>query len=363
MIKDLKNTSAGEISSTLMKARREAGSPIMGAVLTLVVATDEQDHYDAMDAAVEAAREHPARIVVVIRRPEKSKSQLNAQVRVGDNTGPGETIVLRLQGELADHADAVVLPLLLPDVPVVTWWPGLGPEAPSRHPLGVFAQRRVTDAASSKDAVARLAARAGEYRPGDTDLSWTRLTPWRSLLAAALDQHPTPVYGATVSSEEGNPSAELLALWLEDRLGVPVARKADKGPGITGVELLGDSGPVAIARPDGALAVLQVPGQPDRPVALRRRELPDLVAEELRRLDPDNVYASVLREVGRAPLAHAADASAPSSVSAPAASPDQVASPDQSDASQHSKTSGAARKADKPAKPAKSAKHTGEASS
>ena len=36
-----------------------------------------------------------------------------------------------------------------------------------------------------------LAARAAAYQPGDTDFGWTRATPWRSLLAATLDQpHP-----------------------------------------------------------------------------------------------------------------------------------------------------------------------------
>jgi glucose-6-phosphate dehydrogenase assembly protein OpcA len=189
MIKDLKNTTAGEIAATLVDARRETGSPIMGAVLTLVVATEEKDHYDAMDAAVDAAHEHPSRILIVIRRPEKSFTQLNAQVRVGDNTGPGETVVLRLHGELADHADAVVLPLLLPDVPVVTWWPGDGPDQPHRHPLGVFAQRRITDAAACPSPAERLVAQSRGYAPGDTDLAWTRVTPWRSLLAAALDQY------------------------------------------------------------------------------------------------------------------------------------------------------------------------------
>ena len=34
------------------------------------------------------------------------------------------------------------------------------------------------------------------YHPGNTDLAWTRITPWRALLAAALDQHPLKVTGA-----------------------------------------------------------------------------------------------------------------------------------------------------------------------
>jgi glucose-6-phosphate dehydrogenase assembly protein OpcA len=189
------------------------------------------------------------------------------------------------------------MPLLLPDVPVVTWWPDEGPAVPKDDPLGRFAQRRITDAAEYHKPMDKLRARAKSYAPGDTDLAWTRLTPWRSMLAAALDQFPRKITGASVSGEEGNPSARILAVWLRQRLNVPVSRTADEGPGITGVELLTPDGPLALNRPDGELAALSVPGQPDRPVALKRRETAELIAEELRRLDPDDVYAKLLQDV------------------------------------------------------------------
>ncbi len=298
MILDLTDTTAAKIASTLVQARRRAGSQTSGAVLTLVVSTEERHHYDAMKAASKAAREHPARIIVAIARPEVLRTRLDAEVRVGDETGPGEVIVLRLYGELAVHADAVVTPLLLPDVPVVTWWPDEGPRVPAKDPLGVLAQRRITDAAECPNDKEMLKARGAGYAPGDTDLAWTRLTPWRSMLAAALDQIPgAKVTGAAVSGEEGNPSARVLALWLRQRLGVPVERTADEGPGITGVHLHTEHGSVSLTRPDGELATLSMPGQPDRPVALKRRDTAELIAEELRRLDPDEVYADVLREV------------------------------------------------------------------
>ncbi|HEU5427345.1 MAG TPA: glucose-6-phosphate dehydrogenase assembly protein OpcA [Actinocrinis sp.] len=297
MIIDLTDTSASKIGATLVQARRRAGSPTTGAVLTLIISTEERHHYDAMKAASAAAREHPARIIVAVARPEVARTRLDAEVRVGDDTGPGEVIVLRLYGELSAHADAVVMPLLLPDVPVVTWWPDEGPDVPKNDPLGRFAQRRITDAAEYHKPMAKLRARAAGYTPGDTDLAWTRITPWRSMLAAALDQFPREITSAAVSGEEGNPSARVLAVWLRQRLGVPVSRTADEGPGITGAELMTPDGPIALTRPDGELATLSVPGQPDRPVALKRRETAELIAEELRRLDPDDVYAKLLHEV------------------------------------------------------------------
>ena len=51
MIIDLTDTSASKIGATLVQARRRAGSPTTGAVLTLIISTEERHHYDAMKAA------------------------------------------------------------------------------------------------------------------------------------------------------------------------------------------------------------------------------------------------------------------------------------------------------------------------
>lgn len=291
---DLVGTTSAEVNAALLDARRRAGSPAMGMVLTLVVVADEKEHYDALRAATDASREHPSRIVMAIPRPGRDDPRLDAEIRVPGESGPGEVILLRLHGALADHADSAVLPLLLPDAPVVTWWPGKAPTTPCQDPLGGFAQRRVTDAAASPRPLAELARRAEGYRPGDTDLSWTRLTPWRSLLAAALDERPEEVTGVEVAAERSNPSAELMAQWLACALGVEVTRRQSKGPGLTAVRLHTASGPVSLSRPDGRLAVLSRPGQPDRPVALQRRSTSELIAEELRHLDPDDVYEKTI---------------------------------------------------------------------
>ncbi|WP_328975787.1 glucose-6-phosphate dehydrogenase assembly protein OpcA [Streptomyces canus] len=297
---DLTDTTASKINKALVKGRRAIGTPAVGMVLTLVIVTDEENAYDALKAANDASREHPSRTLVVIKRVSRSprdrtQSRLDAEVRVGADAGTGETVVLRLYGEVVDHAQSVVLPLLLPDAPVVVWWPVDAPLDPAGDPLGALAQRRVTDTYSSEQPVRELTARADTYTPGDTDLSWTRITPWRSMLAAALDQVTCEVDAVEVEGEEFNPSCELLAMWLADRLDVPVKRSLSSGPGLTAVRLHTDSGPIVLDRADGSLATLSIQGQPDRAVALKRRDTAELIAEELRRLDPDDTYASALR--------------------------------------------------------------------
>jgi glucose-6-phosphate dehydrogenase assembly protein OpcA len=295
---ELTSTNASRIAAALLLERRKAGSPAMGMVLTLVVVVAEEHLYDAFRAAKEVSREHPARILCVVRRSGRGAANLDAEVRVGEGVGGGESVLLRMSGELVHHADSVVLPLLLPDSPVVVWWPGKPPDDVANDPLGRIAIRRITDAASiERGRPAAIMRQAQLYQPGNTDLSWTRLTPWRALLAAALDQYPAKVTGGSVTAERSNPSADLLVAWLCHRLGVDIERKGSKGPGVTSVRLTTAGGDIEISRPDGRLAHFSIPNAPLRPVALKRREIPELLAEELRRLDPDDVYADTVQSL------------------------------------------------------------------
>ncbi|MFE9448427.1 glucose-6-phosphate dehydrogenase assembly protein OpcA [Streptomyces sp. NPDC006739] len=300
---DLTDTTASKINKALVQGRRAIGTPAVGMVLTMVIVTDEENAYDSIKAAEEASHEHPSRTLVVIKRHartprDRQASRLDAEVRVGADAGTGETVVLRTYGEVSDHADSVVLPLLLPDAPVVVWWPVEAPENPAKDPLGALAQRRITDLYAVENPLAVMAARIRSYAPGDTDLAWTRLTPWRSMLAAALDQARTRVISAAVEAEADNPAAELLARWLEARLQVTVDRVVTAGPVVTAVRLGTANGEIVIDRPEGPLATLTLPDQPPRTLALKVRSLAELIAEELRRLDADEMYAIALRGEG-----------------------------------------------------------------
>lgn len=291
----LTDTDSSGIAAEFVKARTRAGSPAMGMVLTMVVVADEDKADRAMEMAREASHEHPARVLGVILGDGRGDSQIDAHVGTGSGWA-GETALIRLTGEVVKHPDSVVLPLLLPDSPVAVWWPTDPPPDPSVDPLGLLAQRRITDSANASRGKSKaLHAQCRSYTPGNTDLAWTRLTPWRALLAAALDQYPLKVSAATVSAERVNPSADLLTAWLRNRLKVDAQRKNSKGPGITSVELETAKGPIRISRPDGRLATYTSPGRPDRPIALRRRDVHELLAEELRRLDEDDVYAAVAK--------------------------------------------------------------------
>ena len=301
---ELIDTSASTVRNELTRMCQQMGGLTTGVVLNLVIMTDEADQYDAMRAATHAGREHPCQILGVIARSGRRSRRLDAEVTVGENM-PGQTVLLRIQGELNEHVDSVVTPLLVPDTPVVIWWPGRAPEAPAADPLGVLGQRRITDAAADEEPRERLLRLSAGYRPGDTDLAWARTTNWRSLLAATLDRPYQEISEVTVGAEADNPSADLMAAWLALKLRVPVHQEATPGPGVTEVSFVTADGKIVISRADGRNATLSRPGEPDRFVALHRRDTDELLAEELRRLDPDEVYGETLAELATGRLARA----------------------------------------------------------
>ena len=296
VIRDLTDTTTTGISKTLVRLRNEVGALALGRVLTLVVVVEDTDAGNAIEVANQASRQHPCRIIVVIAGDRRGKNRLDAQIRLGGDAGASEIVVLRLYGALANHGPSVVVPLLLPDSPIVAWWPGEAPADVGKDPIGAMAQRRITDVAQHRNPRLMLKKRAATYAPGDTDLAWTRITRWRGLLAAALDQPPyEPITGAVVSGAPDSPSSDLLAAWLSRRLRVPVHRvSTPRGSGIGSVRLERKSGPIDLVRPGDVVATLSQTGQPDRRISLARRELPECLADELRRLDPDDAYEDAL---------------------------------------------------------------------
>ncbi len=298
MIVDLPSTTTGDVAAKLVRVRADTGSMALSRVLTLIVVVDESDADSAIETANLASRQHPCRIIVVVAGNKRGAARLDAQIRLGGDAGASEVVVLRLYGKLANHGRAVVTPLLLADSPIVAWWPTHGPVKPSADPIGAMAQRRVTDAAQSSQAPHSVLRRLSDgYVDGDTDLAWSRITLWRGLLAAALDQPPyEPVTNATVVAATDSPSGDLLAGWLAVRLKCPVMiARARNRSGIISVRLERASGTVDLVRPlDGNTATLSQPGQPVRTLALAHRSDAECLSDELRRLDPDEVYEDAL---------------------------------------------------------------------
>ncbi len=295
------DTKGSEVVKKLAAERRSAGGVASGLALTLVAIVDDARIRQVEQAATIAASAHPCRLLVISRGPVagpdaatvNTKDRLDAEIIVGGRLGPCEAVIMRMHGRLALHAESVVMPLLAPDVPVVTWWHGAPPERLAFDPLGVVAERRVTDISQFADPAAALIQRAVDYAPGDTDLTWTRLTGWRALLASALDTGNTDVGEIVVTGSAQDPGTALLRGWLTSRLGIDT--RLAEAPTLTGVELgLGDGTRIGVSTLGDGTALVTRTGVSDRIMPLIRRRLGDDLAEELRRLDPDQPYGWAL---------------------------------------------------------------------
>jgi glucose-6-phosphate dehydrogenase assembly protein OpcA len=285
----------------LVTIREEGGAVALGRVLTLIIETDLDGLERAVKAANDASREHPCRVIVLASESNAiaQEARLDAEIRVGGDAGASEVIVLRAYGEAAADGESLVTGLLLPDAPVVAWWPDSAPEKAATSSIGRIATRRITDAASQKNPNEFLKHLATTYTPGDSDFAWTRLTLWRAQLAAILDQPPyDAVTGVDVTGASDSPSTDLLAAWLELQLEVKVnVIRSERGQavaGIKGVKLYRASGDIEIVRNVPDVATLIQPTQPTREISLPRRSLRDCLSEDLRRLDPDDLFGKVI---------------------------------------------------------------------
>lgn len=299
MIVDLLDTSTTEVNKKLDALRADAGVVTMGRVGTLIIKSDNDALLeDSITAANAATHEHPSRVLVVTNGDgDATEARLDAEVRVGSDAGGGEVVVLRLSGPLARHAESVVIPFLLPDIPVVAWWPCNAPAVPAQDPLGKLAIRRITDATNGADPLAAIKSRLAGYTPGDTDLAWARITYWRALLTSAVGQRPhEPVESAWVSGLKTEPALDILAGWLASRIDGPVRRLV----GELKVELERKSETITLSRPqEGATATLSRTGRPDALVPLARRETRECLAEDMRRLDADDIYFAALEGISK----------------------------------------------------------------
>ena len=270
-------------------------------VLTLVVVVDEATHYDALHVGADAGPRAP--VPDPRRDPRPGRARPGSTPRSGSaeaQTGRHDRAAPARRARQARRLGRAAA--------AAAGHPGRRRggrarrrQCPGEDPIGALAQRRITDAAASRAADAR-AAPAGRVAttPGDTDLAWTRLTPWRALLAAALDQLP----GARSRGDGRGASAATRAprCWpagSRRASASTVERRESKGPGHHAVRS-------STARPRTATRS----GSPGRTAcspsstcpAARTARSPcavarplELLAEELRRLDPDEVYATVIK--------------------------------------------------------------------
>jgi glucose-6-phosphate dehydrogenase assembly protein OpcA len=345
----LEPVALGEVDLLLERQRRQDeedghGVLVRASVSNLVVVChDRAASRQALAAVERLGQRAPSRCVVLIAEPPSGREGVRSWARVVQrhpDVGPEvfwDEVVVQTTVP-PQHLVAVVLPLLLPELPVFTWWTGTPP-----YDGEVFAEitevsdRLVVDSAAFSDPPAdlvRLARAATTLRPALSDCVWGRLTPWREMLAAPFDGPPLRgahdrIRSAEVEAVEPTAGLELVG-WLASRLGWeldqvhldadPVsdtwlARWATPGGTCqtrvttslgagtltkAALEVDGDDGPASIrveAPPGHLVTTVTVPGQHRmrRRVGLPSATDPIGLAGELQQFGRDRIFEAALR--------------------------------------------------------------------
>ena len=254
MIIDLPTTNSSKINKALVDVREKGGSIALGRVLTLVIVTEDSASEDPIAAANAASFEHPCRVIVVARGSQAGLAR-DWTRRSGSAATPvpARWSCSGCTGRWSTTAPPWSCRCCWPTHRSSSGGPARRRRSRPRIRSGCSANDGSPTPHPPKRPTAQLAKRRDSYRPGDTDLSWTRITRWRGLLASTLDQPPhDKVTAATVAGAADSPSADLLAGWLALALKCPVKRiksPAKSGPGLHSVD---PDPPVRRHQPDPA---------------------------------------------------------------------------------------------------------------
>lgn len=231
----------------------EGQQPVMRVcVLNLMVyAPDEHAAGEVSEIMAEVTTQHPSRIFVIRPTSGESRSPLSASVTALCHLSAGghkqvccEQIMITAKDDAAYRLPSLMRSLLVPDLPVVLWWRAV-PSFESRlfAELAKASDRVLIDSAMLQDSeqgLAELAALINERQQWTafSDLSWSRLTPWRVAVAGFFDTPDWRAYlgrlnrveiDSTLGRDDRRaiPSqALLLVCWLASRLGWRSASKA-----------------------------------------------------------------------------------------------------------------------------------------
>jgi glucose-6-phosphate dehydrogenase assembly protein OpcA len=222
-----------DVARVLERQRHEQEEEghVRARVATLLVVADTEERARTAVRIVEALEgRNPSRCVVLLARPPDNGGGVRTWARVTPRRGRGvpglrDEVVVEAAVPLG-HLASVVLPLLLPDIPVFTWWLGTPPFGGElAEQLFAVTDRLIVDSGTFADPLADLgglAASIGSLPPG-SDCMWGRLTPWREQLASSFEpaaMRPSLGVVRHVRIAGVRPTAGvLLAGWMATRLG------------------------------------------------------------------------------------------------------------------------------------------------
>ena len=204
------------------------------ALNLLVYVESEEEGREVSNVVSQVTLQNPCRAIVMITQPTSPQTALTAWISAhchlpvaGENQVCSEEISVAASGEAVADLASVVVPLTVSGLPVYLWWRAGRYQPPSHFKQILRISDHVfVDSARFPDPAADLSSFSAqvEKSSGDiafSDLNWTRLTPWRELVAQCFD------------SAEMHPCVEQLA-----EVRVEYERGQDAGAGGLGRALL-----------------------------------------------------------------------------------------------------------------------------
>ena len=253
---------ANELRRLWQENARE-GSAITRACTRNLVAlcADEDEAARAVETIGTLAGEHPSRAFVIVADPDPARLEAfltaHCSLRAGGRHVCCEQLTLHVGRDTRRRAAGAILPLLVPDLPVFVWIPGVPRwDDPLLERLLDVADRLVVDsrAATEPHAFVRSlvdARREDAWAPGDFE--WSRLTDWREAIACLFDEPATKSLPAKLTQVEvrygrggSAVAAALLAGWILDRLEAARRREGVEGTARAVLSATGDASPSAI---------------------------------------------------------------------------------------------------------------------
>ena len=305
----------------------------------VVLAEDDETAAQASRVIEDLAAHHPSRALIVIARPSEDESRIETSLAAHCHLAPGldqhvccEEVTLHVSGRAAFHLHSIIVPLLIPDLPVVVWWTGpLPAESHLIEELCGLADHFVVDSSRFTDLgdLSRMREVAALHDCAIGDLNYERLRSWRDLVerhtgAGGLGEWISSVKSAeirfTQQAKQTPAQAILFLAWLavhcgweldsataggsnrltlrQDKREIPVYLEPVKYEGVDRGWLV--SIKLAFER-DGEVALLSVSRTGDPLLITVRAELPDGVREEHVRIEACDSQTVLMHQLDTAP--------------------------------------------------------------
>jgi len=180
------------------EAAQHAAAEARASVLNLITVVGNEAGLGAVSRVLDGLSvTNPSRTLILLAQHTREADKLEAQVSAQERTESGhrvstERVILHAHGEPARHLASLAAPLLIPDLPVILWWPGR-PEFENSlfNDLCQLADRLVVDTDEGFDDadLTRLleVARRQKAQASIGDLNWARLIAWRHVAAQFFD--------------------------------------------------------------------------------------------------------------------------------------------------------------------------------